>query len=570
MELDDIRAWDLYALEQLEDSLSRRIETVADVQLQLADIGRLPAWLSEAGEVARRRFQVTADDLTDEAAALSAVGECARQTREAVAHLKTELADIEADAAADGMQVDDSGAVKVVDTAERSPEEAEAREQRRVELEARAKALILQAEDVSADAAQVLNKAAEGKIDDHGATTIDAAAAAGVSQGSLSAPAPPADAATNPAAANGYWQAMPDWQRAEVIAKHPEWVGNLDGVPSQARHDANIARIGTERERLEHERDELQRKLDENVFGGTFTNDDAALWYTEQKLKDLDKLEELAKSNSDFSIMYMDMTGELGKAAFAIGDPDTADHISVTTPGLNTTVNGSFESMSQEARGLRDLSMRELNRSPDHNGENVATIGWLGFEAPNAVGPGNFDSGRGWHDVASELKASEAAPRLAQFLEGLEVASHEVDGADKNPHITAVGHSYGSLVTGLALGEPGEAADDMVVYGSPGISADKTEQLGIEHGHGYTMLGDADDLIDVPALVERFGPDPHTNPNFTHLSTDPGTTSDGILREGAHTHADYPRTGSDGETLRISGYNIAAVVAGLPELAVRE
>ncbi|MBJ8339217.1 hypothetical protein JGU71_09985 [Antrihabitans sp. YC3-6] len=569
MELDDVRAWDLGALEQLEDSLSRRIETVADVQLQLADIGRLPAWLSEAGEVARRRFQVTSDDLTDEAAALSAVGECARQTREAVAHLKTELADIEADAAADGMQVDDSGAVKVVDTAERSPEEAEAREQRRVELEARAKALILQAEDVSADAAQVLNKAAEGKIDDHGATTIDAAAAAGVSQGSLSAPAPPADAATNPAAANGYWQAMPDWQRAEVIAKHPEWVGNLDGIPSQARHDANIARIGTERDRLEHERDELQRKLDENVFGGTFTNDDAALWYTEQKLKDLDKLEELAKSNSDFKILNMDMTGERGKAAFAIGDPDTADHISVTAPGINTTINGSFEGMSDEAARLRELSLRELDRVGRMD-ETVATIGWLGYEPPNATGPGNFDSGRGWHDAGAELKASEAAPRLAQFLEGLEVASHDTDGADKNPHITAVGHSYGSLVTGMALGEPGEAADDMVVYGSPGIAADKTEQLGIDHGHGYTMLGDADDWIDDATVVEWFGPDPHTNPNFAHLSTDSGTTPDGASREGALTHADYARTGSDGRTLRMSGYNIAAVVAGLPELAVRE
>ncbi|MDT7759111.1 MAG: hypothetical protein QOH27_5009, partial [Mycobacterium sp.] len=41
---------------------------------------------------------------------------------------------------------------------------------------------------------------------------------------------------------------------------------------------------------------------------------------------------------------------------------------------------------------------------------------------------------------------------------------------------------------------------------------------------------------------------------------DPG----GVLRDGVQSHADYPRLGS-GEQLRMSGYNLAAVLAGIPD-----
>jgi hypothetical protein len=53
------------------------------------------------------------------------------------------------------------------------------------------------------------------------------------------------------------------------------------------------------------------------------------------------------------------------------------------------------------------------------------------------------------------------------------------------------------------------------------------------------------------------------------LSSQAGTSPDGVLREGVHSHADYPRavTGPGGEqTLRMSGYNLAVVAAGIADL----
>ncbi|WP_441958728.1 hypothetical protein [Mycolicibacterium houstonense] len=63
-----------------------------------------------------------------------------------------------------------------------------------------------------------------------------------------------------------------------------------------------------------------------------------------------------------------------------------------------------------------------------------------------------------------------------------------------------------------------------------------------------------------------FGPNPATNPNFTQLSTAPATLPmpDGRTLEGVsgpHAHSQYPQMG-DNQQLRITGYNIAAVVAG--------
>ncbi|WFR72972.1 hypothetical protein P9209_03720 [Prescottella defluvii] len=40
-----------------------------------------------------------------------------------------------------------------------------------------------------------------------------------------------------------------------------------------------------------------------------------------------------------------------------------------------------------------------------------------------------------------------------------------------------------------------------------------------------------------------------------------------MRRDGAAGHSEYPRIGDDGH-LRTSGYNLAVVVAGLPERAI--
>ena len=76
-----------------------------------------------------------------------------------------------------------------------------------------------------------------------------------------------------------------------------------------------------------------------------------------------------------------------------------------------------------------------------------------------------------------------------------------------------------------------------------------------------------------------FGPNPASTPNFVRLETGPSVIVEGhggaVLQfDGAAGHSDYPRlgstTGPDGTPLlRTPGYNIAALVAGLSDTAIK-
>lgn len=227
-----IREWDTTALEQLEQSLSSRMTTVEGIQQQISDIGRLPAWTDTAADAARKSFQLTADDLTDELAAISAVRQVTDETFVAVTHVKKELDTLYTYADDNQFAIADDGRVTDVSYySERSAEDAANRRTAMEDTAAAAGALILQAEDIDADAAKVLARAANGEITAQGAKDIDAAVKAGAEQGGLTAPAPPKNgtAAEN----REYWESMPEDQRREVLEEHPEWVRYLDGVREQ-------------------------------------------------------------------------------------------------------------------------------------------------------------------------------------------------------------------------------------------------------------------------------------------------------------------------------------------------
>jgi hypothetical protein len=170
-------------------------------------------------------------------------------------------------------------------------------------------------------------------------------------------------------------------------------------------------------------------------------------------------------------------------------------------------------------------------------------------------------------------------------------------------HLTAIGHSYGSLTTGLALQLPGDhGVTDVVFYGSPGVGATTPGELQVGDGHVFTMQTPDDPIrhvFDTPLLhagatmlpapfdavaesvlrtllltgAGQFGPDPATNPNFTRLETDPATVADGaghtVSFAGAGGHGEYADFTEDGSP-RTTSYNIAAVVAGLSDDAIRE
>jgi hypothetical protein len=344
-----------------------------------------------------------------------------------------------------------------------------------------------------------------------------------------------------PAAVNAWWQSLSTAARSGLLAASPERLGNLNGLSASVRDQANRARLGPERGLLEAEVARLEQRLEDNWFGGGFTDDDAALGYARDKLHALDAIEKvLRRSPTDRHLLLLDPSGEQLTAAVSVGDVDGADHVAVFTPGLTTTVQGSLVSYHRQ---LAALQRQAEELAVQRRTGTVATVAWLGYEAPQWSTT--------WRPSRSVAAAVRGAARLEGFYDGLD-AAREVPA-----HLTALGHSYGSLATGLAL-QRGTGVDDVVFFGSPGIGTDDVGDLGVRPGRVFAVEARNDPVAD----LSSFGTDVNLLGGVTVLSA-AREVVDGVELSESVGHSAYLRNGTT------SQYAIAAVVAGTPGLAPR-
>jgi hypothetical protein len=347
-----------------------------------------------------------------------------------------------------------------------------------------------------------------------------------------------------PAAINAWWQSLPVDVQSGLLAASPEMLGNLDGLPGQVRDRANRARLGRERALLEVEVARLEQRLEDNWFGGGFTDDDAALGYVREKLHALDAIEKvLRQSPNDRYLLVLDPSGEQLTTAVAVGDVDSADHVAVFTPGFTTTVQDSLVGYDKR---MAALQMRSNELAVRGSTGTIATVAWLGYEAPQIM-----STWRPSRSVATAEAAGRGAVRLEGFYDGLD-AAREVPA-----HLTALGHSYGSLTTGLAL-QRGTGVDDVVFFGSPGIGTDDVDDLGVRPGRVFAVEARNDAVAD----LSSFGSDVNRLDGVIGLSAVPELVDGRQLAESVG-HSAYL---TDGTT---SQYGIAAVVAGMPQRAPR-
>ncbi|MGH3694716.1 MAG: alpha/beta hydrolase [Pseudonocardiaceae bacterium] len=363
----------------------------------------------------------------------------------------------------------------------------------------------------------------------------------------LSAPGPPKGG--TPADNAGWWASLSDQERQALLDRDPGALGNLDGLPAAVRDKANRSRIDDERAALEAERNRLQADLDDNLFGGLFTNADAALEHVNAKLASLGAIEKTLGQPGERQLLLLDLTGERAEAAVAVGDIDTADNVTVFTPGLGSTVDGSLEGYDDNMERLQRQAQYESNRYGE--GGSVATVTWIGYQAPQPgfEGFNPFDS----DSVLQDDSARAGGADLADFYRGIN-ASRSSD-----PHLTALGHSYGSTTTGFAL-QQDTGVDDAVFFGSPGLGTSHIENLRVPGGHTYRVEARNDPVADFGA----FGIDPSHMDGLAGLSAREETLPDGRRLAESTGHSDYLTQNS------ASQYNMSVVVAGLHDRIVTD
>ena len=275
---------------------------------------------------------------------------------------------------------------------------------------------------------------------------------------------------------------------------------------------------------------------------------------------------EAALDEEGSHLLYLERPDDPSKmtpAATVIGDPFTADHVSVAVPGVGSATRHAIDNMTREARDLKreaDNVARAVNMQTT-----TATIAWTGYDPPPEL-----KDPSAWVDDRAQAGASD----LTSFL-------RELDAASRNPNQTVAlfGHSYGSLTSGIALREGASAyVDNAVMYGSPGFQVTKPADLGMTDNNFYVMTTPDDPIKSVSRLapLHGWGADPNevireggqSRYRFEHLETDGGLTPIPGYEEkmGASGHSEYPRDA----TRRMTGYNLAVILLNRPDLAVRE
>ena len=369
-------------------------------------------------------------------------------------------------------------------------------------------------------------------------------------------PAPPVGG--DPAANHRWWQSLTDEQRQQVLAHDPGLVGNLNGIPAEVRDAANLARLGSESTRIDTEITDTRQRLDTAIRSAERNEWDpyaelpgplqARLEGLQEQRAALDAVTRTAAPDGR-QLLLLDIDGhDAPRAAVAVGNVDTARHVAVFTPGLGSTVSGSLERYTRDMNGVVDVASEQLDKAGRAD-QGVAAVAWLGYDAPQLDGSTLNPAA----SVASSSPAQRGGRELAGFLDGIN-ASRPGD----DPHLTALGHSYGSTTTGYALQHTTAPVDDAVVFGSPGISTDDVADLHVPAGHLFAIETRDDPVAD----LGRFGEDPNHLDGVSRLSGHAETDDGASLRESVG-HSEYltPDTTSQ--------HNIVVTVAGLSDRQIR-
>lgn len=277
----------------------------------------------------------------------------------------------------------------------------------------------------------------------------------------------------SPAERKEWWDGLTEEQRQEYLDVAPDLVGSLDGIPALARDEAN-------RNYLPVLIDSLEKRGD----------DDA-----QTKLGGLRAIEEKLNKPT-VPPMYLLGIGDEGngRAIIAYGNPDTAKNVSAYVPGLDTKLDEQFAGGTVKRAYDTALSAMEADRN-----SSTSSIVWLGYDAPQLTVD---ELALGDKNVMSDQHAAEGAPAYNEFMAGISATN---EGED--PHVTAIGHSYGSLTVGIAANKEGgiPGADDIIIVGSPGTSADRAEDLNVGKDHVFVGAADNDIVTKLPNPDEASG-----------------------------------------------------------------
>ena len=357
-------------------------------------------------------------------------------------------------------------------------------------------------EDAAIAALQAVDTVAEGDSAAGDTDRVDTAALASRLQ----------QLGTDTDAVNAWWQGLSEAERNALLISDPDLVGNTNGIPTGDRDEGNRAAVQRDIEHLQGLKDSGQdlSAAEQRWLDNALAIEEAVAQAGQHPYDHLD-LEAYVLAYQPHAF------GGDGIAAVSFGNPDTAAHTAVYVPGI---MNDGTRIDENAADALL------LHDEATSTGASVATITWIGYDSPNW----NPESMAPWHlgesagdaaQTVTEENAEQGGHLLSQFVDGLN-STHE---SGDQPHLTVIGHSYGSTTSAHAAAD-GMEADSLVLIGSPGAGGgvDHVSELGMPEGQVFVGARDND---PVSWLGGRDGLLPWTWDDGLGLGEDPAQSDFG-------------------------------------------
>ena len=304
-----------------------------------------------------------------------------------------------------------------------------------------------------------------------------------------------------------WWRSLSQDERDQLIAEHPPKLGNLNGIPAHVRDQINTAVLNDDLNRAD---DDVRRRNAEQVKRGL--DHDRGADPGNQRPVMLWAYEPLAFDGQ-------------GRAAIAIGDPDHADDIAVVVPGSRQQRRERLVGRRAQRRDqpVRPVEGRLSRRRPI--GDRVDGLRHAGrLQRP-----------------AGRVAVAGARGRRAAGA-GCQRAGSNARGSGP-PHVTVLGHSYGSTTVADAFAGSGAHANDVILLGSPGTDlAHSAKDFHLDGGNVYVGSASSDPVSwlgeagGVPnGLNEALG---YPFGRYAGLGTDPAGGGFGSVRFKAEVPGD--------------------------------
>ncbi|WP_242582882.1 alpha/beta hydrolase [Streptomyces sp. MST-110588] len=301
-----------------------------------------------------------------------------------------------------------------------------------------------------------------------------------------------------------WWESLSQERRDEYTALYPASVGALDGLPATVRDQANRVVLAESRATAQLELDnwlKLNKEPDRyrtyyspygrhSIDGVKVDTEEWKEWNEKKQelagpLEGMNAIQRRLVCGSDkigapeAYLLGFSSEGN-GRAIVANGNPDTADHTAVYVPGTGSNlagIDGDIRRMADTWNATHEFA----------NSQNVSTITWLGYDAPQNI----------VKDSPFSHYADDGAPAFNSFVDGLKAANE----TKSSGHLTAIGHSYGTTLIGSAARQGDLNADDVVFAGSPGVQVGSAKEMDVPQGHVWNEEADRDFVPD----IGRFG-----------------------------------------------------------------